>query len=107
ASRAEQVAQDAADTQRIAAAEELGLVPVRDLVVRSGRHQSIMRVSGGSPQGTPRAFILDCMADRGPDWQGLRSAIGGEVLVPGSRGYDEARMPAIAQFGGYRPRAVV
>jgi FAD/FMN-containing dehydrogenase len=42
-----------------------------------------------------------------PDWGALRGAIAGEVVLPGSAGYEEARKPAIARFGGARPRAVV
>jgi FAD/FMN-containing dehydrogenase len=37
----------------------------------------------------------------------LRGAIAGEVLLPGSPGYDTARRPAIARFHDVRPRAVV
>ncbi|GAA5117997.1 FAD-binding oxidoreductase [Pseudonocardia adelaidensis] len=37
----------------------------------------------------------------------LRAAIAGEVVLPGSPGYDTARRPAIARFHHVRPRAVV
>lgn len=42
-----------------------------------------------------------------PDWDVLRRAIGGEVLVPGAPGYDAARKPALARFHDRRPLAVV
>src|SRR5437764_7342410 len=41
------------------------------------------------------------------DWAALQGAIAGEVVVPGSPGYDQARKPAIARFHDTRPRAVV
>jgi FAD/FMN-containing dehydrogenase len=37
----------------------------------------------------------------------LQGTIAGEVLLPGSPGYDTARRPAIARFHHVRPRAVV
>jgi FAD/FMN-containing dehydrogenase len=42
-----------------------------------------------------------------PDWGGLQGAIAGEVVVPGSPGYEAARRPAIARFHDVRPQAVV
>jgi FAD/FMN-containing dehydrogenase len=42
-----------------------------------------------------------------PDWAALQGAIAGEVVLPGSPGYEEARRPAIARFHDVRPRAVV
>ncbi len=41
------------------------------------------------------------------DWAALAGAIAGEVIRPGSPGYDEARRPAIARFWDVRPQAVV
>ena len=41
------------------------------------------------------------------DWNALRSAISGEVVLPESGGYDSARKPAIARFHEVRPRAIV
>jgi FAD/FMN-containing dehydrogenase len=41
------------------------------------------------------------------DWAVLQSAIAGEVVWPGSPGYDQARKPAIARFHDSRPQAVV
>jgi FAD/FMN-containing dehydrogenase len=41
------------------------------------------------------------------DWAALQDAITGEVMKPGSPGYDEARRPAIARFRDSRPQAVV
>src|SRR5690349_20935586 len=41
------------------------------------------------------------------DWAALRARIAGEVVVPGSPGYDQARKPAIARFHDARPQAVV
>jgi len=41
------------------------------------------------------------------DWAALRARIAGEVVVPGSPGYDQARKPAIARFHDTRPQAVV
>jgi FAD/FMN-containing dehydrogenase len=41
------------------------------------------------------------------DWAGLHEAIAGEVIRPGSPGYELARRPAIARFHDTRPRAVV
>ena len=37
----------------------------------------------------------------------LRAELSGEVIEPGSAGYDTARRPAMARFGDIRPRAVV
>jgi FAD/FMN-containing dehydrogenase len=42
-----------------------------------------------------------------PDWRALQDAIAGDLLLPGSSGYDEARKPAIARFHDTRPQAVV
>lgn len=41
------------------------------------------------------------------DWEALRGAIAGEVVLPDSPGYESARKPAIARFHGARPQAVV
>ena len=41
------------------------------------------------------------------DWTALAEAIAGEVILPGSPGYELARRPAIARFHDTRPRAVV
>ncbi len=41
------------------------------------------------------------------NWNALRSAISGEVVLPESGGYDSARKPAIARFHEVRPRAIV
>src|SRR5215213_1590505 len=41
------------------------------------------------------------------DWPALQAAIAGDVLLPGSPGYEDARKPAIARFHGIRPQAVV
>lgn len=41
------------------------------------------------------------------DWGALAGAIAGEVIGPGSPGYDVARRPAIARFHDVRPQAVV
>ena len=41
------------------------------------------------------------------DWAALRARIAGEVIVPGSPGYDQARKPAIARFQDTRPPAIV
>jgi FAD/FMN-containing dehydrogenase len=41
------------------------------------------------------------------DWSALQGAIAGEVLLPGSRAYELARAPALANFDDVRPRAVV
>jgi FAD/FMN-containing dehydrogenase len=41
------------------------------------------------------------------DWAALQGAIAGEVVRPGSKGYDQARKPAIARFHDSRPEAVV
>ena len=41
------------------------------------------------------------------DLAGLRGAVGGEVLLPDSPGYDDARRPVMARFHDIRPRAVV
>jgi hypothetical protein len=42
-----------------------------------------------------------------PDWQVLRAAIAGEVVLPGSSGYDSARKPAMARFYDARPQTIV
>jgi FAD/FMN-containing dehydrogenase len=41
------------------------------------------------------------------DWAALPGAIAGEVVRPGSAGYERARKPAIARFHDSRPEAVV
>jgi FAD/FMN-containing dehydrogenase len=41
------------------------------------------------------------------DWAALRAKVAGEVVIPGSSGYDQARKPAIARFHDTRPQAVV
>jgi FAD/FMN-containing dehydrogenase len=42
-----------------------------------------------------------------PDWGALQSAIAGDVVLPGSPGYETVRKPAIARFHDVRPQAVV
>jgi FAD/FMN-containing dehydrogenase len=42
-----------------------------------------------------------------PDWRALQDAIAGDVVLPDSPSYDEARKPAIARFHDTRPQAVV
>src|SRR6266536_3430315 len=41
------------------------------------------------------------------DWGALQGAIAGEVVLPGSPGYELARKPPIARFQDVRPQAVV
>jgi FAD/FMN-containing dehydrogenase len=41
------------------------------------------------------------------DWGALQSAIAGDVILPGSPGYESARKPAIARFHNVRPQALV
>ncbi len=41
-----------------------------------------------------------------PDWDALRGSVAGEILRPGSAGYEEAYRPAIALFHDVRPQAV-
>jgi FAD/FMN-containing dehydrogenase len=47
------------------------------------------------------------MAKLGPDWDALQRGISGQVVLPGSAAYDEARPPFIAWFWDLEPRAVV
>jgi FAD/FMN-containing dehydrogenase len=47
------------------------------------------------------------MAPSESDWRALAGVIAGEVIRPGSPGYDAARRPAIARFADVRPQAVV
>jgi hypothetical protein len=47
------------------------------------------------------------MAAIGTDWRGLRAALEGEVVLPGSPRYDEVRRPQIPRFHDVRPEAVV
>src|SRR6266542_1267247 len=47
------------------------------------------------------------MSGAAPDWDALRGAIAGEVILPGSPGYELARKPPIARFQDVRPQAVV
>ncbi|MHA6615459.1 FAD-binding oxidoreductase [Pseudonocardia sp. DLS-67] len=47
------------------------------------------------------------MADGDRELSALQGAIAGEVVLPGSPGYDTARRPAIARFHHIRPRAIV
>lgn len=42
-----------------------------------------------------------------PQWEALHDAIAGEVVLPGSAGYEEVRKPGIARFHEIRPQAVV
>jgi len=42
-----------------------------------------------------------------PDWKGLRGSIAGDVVLPGSPGYESARKPAIARFYDAKPQAIV
>jgi FAD/FMN-containing dehydrogenase len=41
------------------------------------------------------------------DWQALQRAIDGDVILPGSPGYESVRKPAMARFEHLRPAAVV
>jgi rhodanese-related sulfurtransferase len=47
------------------------------------------------------------MAAIGTDWRGLRAALEGEVVLPGSPRYDEVRSPPIPRFHDVHPQAVV
>jgi FAD/FMN-containing dehydrogenase len=47
------------------------------------------------------------MLQPAPDLHALEDAIGGDVLLPGSPGYESVRRPAIARFEDVRPEAVV
>jgi FAD/FMN-containing dehydrogenase len=40
------------------------------------------------------------------DWASLRNTLAGDLIQPGSAGYDQASQPAIALFRGIRPQAV-
>jgi hypothetical protein len=40
-------------------------------------------------------------------WRDLTAALEGEVVLPGSRRYDEVRRPQIPRFHDLRPQAVV
>ena len=41
------------------------------------------------------------------DWHTLEAALGGEVVRPGAPDYERLRRPAIRQFDGVRPQALV
>jgi FAD/FMN-containing dehydrogenase len=41
------------------------------------------------------------------DWGALAASIDGSIVLPHTPGYDDARRPAIANFHGVRPQAVV
>jgi FAD/FMN-containing dehydrogenase len=47
------------------------------------------------------------MTPSAADWRALAGVIAGQVILPGSPGYDEARRPAVARFWDARPQAVV
>ncbi len=47
------------------------------------------------------------MSGSAPDWAALQHGISGEVLLPGSDGYERARTPFIAGFADLEPQAVV
>ncbi|MER6357298.1 FAD-binding protein [Streptomyces sp. NPDC001634] len=42
-----------------------------------------------------------------PDWQGLRAAISGDVVLPGDASYDTAKKLAIGEFDNLAPRGIV
>jgi FAD/FMN-containing dehydrogenase len=54
-----------------------------------------------------RSLLLVAVQRCSVDWKGLRAAIGGEVLLPGSAAYESARKPFFARFHDVRPRAIV
>jgi hypothetical protein len=47
------------------------------------------------------------MTPRAADWQALRGAIAGAVVLPGAPDYESVRKPAMARFQNVRPAAVV
>ena len=47
------------------------------------------------------------MSERDADWAALRSSIAGDVVTAADPEYDDVRRPAIANFHGVRPQAVV
>jgi len=47
------------------------------------------------------------MTQTAADWQALQAAIAGQVILPGSPGYETVRAPAMARFENVRPAAVV
>ena len=47
------------------------------------------------------------MTSSAADWDALAGLVAGEVVVPGSPGYDAVRKPAMARFGDVRPAAII
>ena len=47
------------------------------------------------------------MTRAAPDWGALQRAVAGDIVLPGSPGYESARKPAITRFHDVRPQAVV
>lgn len=47
------------------------------------------------------------MTSSAADWDTLARLVAGEVVVPGSPGYDAVRRPAMARFGDVRPAGIV
>ena len=65
---------------------------------------SSTRASSGSAPTARRSVASTSSA---VDWDTLTRLVAGEVVVPGSPGYDAVRKPAMARFHDVRPAAVV
>ncbi len=46
------------------------------------------------------------LPELGVEWEALAGRFGGELILPGSTGYDAARKPAMARFHDVRPSAI-
>ncbi len=63
--------------------------------------------SVGGMFGSQGSRGSSAMKPSGADWAALQAAIAGDVILPGSPGYELVRKPAIARFHAVRPQAVV
>ncbi|ONI76170.1 hypothetical protein ALI144C_36460 [Actinosynnema sp. ALI-1.44] len=75
----------------------------RRTLLRTGASAAI--VTAGA--GTTGVVATAAMGRSRSDWERLRQAIQGDVVLAGDVGYDRARESGFSQFDGIRPQAVV
>ncbi|MER6633809.1 FAD-binding oxidoreductase [Streptomyces sp. NPDC000987] len=73
-------------------------------LLRAGGALALSAAAGAAATKSASAAIRAAGA---PDWEGLRAAIGGDVVLPGDSAYATAKQLAIGEFDSLTPQAVV
>ncbi|NED34731.1 FAD-binding oxidoreductase [Streptomyces sp. SID8499] len=73
-------------------------------LLRAGGALAVSAAAGAAATTSASAAIR---ASATPDWEGLRAAVGGDVVLPGDAAYGTAKQLAIGEFDSLAPQAVV